>query len=155
MRRILLSLLIFTLIAGTAGAQALFKVGTPVEILSPGGLLAPPRYVQGETPIVPDSVHSFLLYDFPGTRDEMTEAQRLSTWHLVTAIAGGATFIGGLANFFVAASGTSDRDGTIAIYWTAAGLFLGSAGCWYGNFRIFNKRAELRGMSIAIYNDSL
>ncbi|MBN1242744.1 MAG: hypothetical protein JXA15_08560 [Spirochaetales bacterium] len=155
MRRLIAALMLLTAIAGSVGAQALFKEGTPVEPVSPGGLLSAPSYEQGGTAIDPGSLHNFLLYSFPDTRENMLEAERLGTWHLVTAIAGGATFIGGLANFFVAASGVSDLDGTIAMYLTATGLFLGSAGCWYGNFLIFNKRAELRGLSIVIYNDSI
>ncbi|HPE89052.1 MAG TPA: hypothetical protein P5298_08630 [Spirochaetia bacterium] len=135
-----------------AYAQGSFKEGEALSLGSEGGIFSKPSYAQDGKLVAAGAVDAFLLYDLEETRPVMMEVARFDTAHVATSIGGTALMIGGLATFFVAASGVSDTSGTISIYLTSAGLFLGSAGAWAGNWYCQQKRVALRLEAIDLYN---
>ncbi len=155
MKKLVLVPLILSLCCLSLAAQGSFAPGSPLALASEGGIFTKPGYSQNGSAVPTGAVDAFLLYDFKPTRPLMEEASRFDTAHVITAVGGGALFIGGIATFAVAASGVSDYRGTAAIYFTSAGLFLGSAASWLGNWYCQNKRVALRRKAIDEYNGSL
>ncbi|HPB66566.1 MAG TPA: hypothetical protein PLW80_08385 [Spirochaetales bacterium] len=144
--------LLILALSAPAYAQGSFKEGKALSLGSEGGVFSKPTYAQEGRLVAAGAVDAFLLYDLEETRTVMLEVARLDTAHVATSIGGTALMIGGLATFFVAASGVSDNRGTISIYLTSAGLFLGSAGAWAGNWHCQKQRVRLRLEAIELYN---
>lgn len=144
--------LLLTLVCAAAYGQSAFQKGAPLELASEGGIFTKPGYAQAGTLVAAGAVEAYLRYEFEPTMALMDEAARFDTAHVVTAAGGAALLVGGLATFIVASSGVSDLTGTISIYFTSAGLFLGSAGAWYGNWYCQKKRVELRRRALEEYD---
>lgn len=148
-------ILLFCLFCGSLAAENGFVEGTPIELAGKGGIFAKPSYSQAGKAVPTGAVDAFLRYDYRPATGSMEEAARFDTAHVITAVGGAALLVGGFATFAVAASGVSDRDGTTAIYFTSAGLFLGSAGSWLGNWYCQDRRVAARRRALALYNESL
>lgn len=146
---------VVSVLCAPLAAQGSFQEGSPLSLASEGGLFSKPGYAQEGRSVSSGAVDAYLLYDLEATRGIMDEVVKFDGAHVVTAVAGTALMIGGLATFFVAASGVSDTRGTASIYFTSAGLFLGSAGSWLGNWFCHSRRLELRREAIELYNRSI
>ncbi|MBN2875590.1 MAG: hypothetical protein JXM71_10890 [Spirochaetales bacterium] len=144
--------LMLVILCAPASAQGGFQEGLALSLASEGGMFYKPTYAQEDRRVHPAVVDAFLLYDLSETSAIMGDVARFDTAHVVTAALGSALMVGGFATFIVAASGASDYRGTISIYFTSAGLFLGSAGAWLGNWFCQTKRVELRMQAIDLYN---
>jgi len=148
-------LAVLSLLCAPLAAQGSFRAGVPLSMASEGGIFTKPGYAQEGLAVPSGAVDAYFLYDLKATRGLMEEASGWDGAHVATAVAGSVLMIGGLATFIVAASGVSDYRGTISIYFTSAGLFLGSAGSWLGNWFCHSRRVALRREAVELYNRSL